>query len=76
MRVPWTARSSYQSILIEIGFGCSLIEIDFGCSLEGLTLKLRLQYFGYLIHRADSLEKVFILGKIEGRKRMAQQRMR
>ena len=67
MRVPWTARRSNQSILKEISPGCSL---------EGLMLKLKLQYFGYLMQRADSLEKTLILGKIEGRKRRGQQRMR
>ena len=65
MRVPWTARRSNQSIL----------KISPGCSLEGLMLKLKLQYFGYLIQRADSLEKTLMLGKIEGRRR-GQQRMR
>ena len=59
-RVPWTARRSNQSILKEISPGCSL---------EGLMLKLKLQYFGYLIQRADSLEKTLMLGKIEGRRR-------
>ena len=67
MRVPWTARRSNQSILEEISPGCSL---------EGLKLKLKLQYFGYLTRRADSLEKTLILGKIEGRRRKGQQRMR
>ena len=66
MRVPWTERRSNQSILKEISPGCSL---------EGLLLKLKLQYFGYLMRRADSLEKTLILGKIEGRRR-GQQRMR
>ena len=56
LRVPWTARSSNQSILKEISFECSL---------EGLILKLKLQYFGYLMQRADSLEKTLMLGKIE-----------
>ena len=60
MRVPWTARRSNQSILKEISPGCSL---------EGLMLKLKLQYFGHLMQRADSLEKTLILGKIEGRRR-------
>ena len=60
LRVPWTARRSNQSILKEISPGCSL---------EGLTLKLKLQYFGYLMQRADSLEKTQMLGKIEGRRR-------
>ena len=60
LRVPWTARRSSQSILKEISPGCSL---------EGLTLKLKLQYFGHLMRRADSLEKTLILGKIEGRRR-------
>ena len=66
MRVPWTARTSNQSILKEISPGCSL---------EGLMLKLKLQYFGHLMRRADSLEKTLILGKIEGRRR-GRQRMR
>ena len=60
LRVPWTARRSNQSILKEISPGCSL---------EGLTLKLKLQYFGHLMQRADSLEKTLMLGKIEGRRR-------
>ena len=67
MRVPWTARRSNQSILIEISPGCSL---------EGLMLKLKLQYFGYLMRRADSFEKTLMLGGIEGRRRRGQQRMR
>ena len=67
MRVPWTARRSTQSILKEISPGCSL---------EGLMLKLQVQYFNHLMRRADSLEKTLILGKIEGRKRSGQQRMR
>ena len=67
MRVPWTARRSNQSILKEI---CP------GCSLEGLMLKLKLQYFGHLMQRADSLEKTLMLGKIKGRRRRGQQRMR
>ena len=67
MRVPWTARRSNQSILKEISPGCSLLE---------LMLKLKLQNFGHLMRRADSLEKTLILGKIEGRKRRGQQRMR
>ena len=67
MRVPWTARRSNQSILKEISPGCSL---------EGLTLKLKLQYFGHLMQRANSLEKTLMLGKIEGRRRRGQQRMR
>ena len=67
MRVPWTARRSNQSILKEISPGCSLI---------GLMLKLKLQYFGHLMRRADSLEKTLMLEKIEGRKRRGQQRMR
>ena len=65
-RVPWTARRSNQSILKEISPGCSL---------EGLMLKLKLQYFGQLMQRADSLEKTLMLGKIEGRRRRGQQRM-
>ena len=67
LRVPWTARRSNQSILKEISPGCSL---------EGLTLKLKLQYFGHLMPRIDSLEKTLMLGKIEGRRRRGQQRMR
>ena len=67
MRVPWTARRATQSILKEISPGCSL---------EGLMLKLRLQYFGYLMRRADSFEKNPVLGKIEGRRRRGLQRMR
>ena len=67
LRVPWTARRSNQSILKEIG-------PDY--SLEGLLLKLKLQYFGHLVRRADSLEKTLMLGKIEGRRRRGQQRMR
>ena len=67
LRVPWTARRSNQSILKEISPGCSL---------EGLMLKLKLQYFGHLIRRADSLEKTLMLGKIEGRRRRGWQRMR
>ena len=66
MRVPWAARRSKQSILKEISPGCSL---------EGLMLKLKLQYFGHLMERADSLEKTLMLGKIEGRRRRGQQRM-
>ena len=66
-RVPWSARRSNQSILKEI---CP------GCSLEGQTLKLKLQYFGPLMQRADSLEKTLMLGKIEGRRRRGRQRMR
>ena len=60
LRVPWTARRSNQSILKEIGPGCSL---------EGLMLKLKLQYFGHLLQRVDSLENILMLGKIEGRRR-------
>ena len=67
MRVPWTARRSNQSILKEISPGCSL---------EGLMLKLKLQYFGHLMGRAESFEKTLMLGKIEGRKRRGPQRMR
>ena len=66
VRVPWTAKRSNQSILKEISPGCSL---------EGLILKLKLQYFGHLIQRADSFEKTLMLGKIEGRRRRGQQRM-
>ena len=67
MRVPWTARRSNQSILEEISPRCSLVE---------LILKLKLQYFGYLMGRADSLEKTLMLGKIEGRRRRGLQKMR
>ena len=67
MRVPWTARRSNQSILKEISPGCSL---------EGLMLKQKLQYFGHLMQRTDSFEKTLMLGKIEGRRRRGQQRMR
>ena len=67
MRVPWTARRSNQSILKEISPECSL---------EGLMLKLKLQYFGHLIRRADSLERTLILGKIEGRRRRERQMIR
>ena len=66
MRVPWTARRSNQSILKEISPECSL---------EGLTLKLKLQYFGHLMRRTDSLEKTLMLGKIEGGRRRGQQRV-
>ena len=66
LRVPWTARRSNQSILKEISPGCSL---------EGLMLKLKLQYFGHLMQRADSLEKTLMLGKIEGGRRRRRQRM-
>ena len=67
MRVPWTARRSNQSILKEISPECSL---------EGLMLKLKLQYFDHLTQRADSFEKILMLGKTEGRRRRGQQRMR
>ena len=67
MRIPWTARRSSQSILKEIS-------PDY--SLEGLMLKLKLQYFGHLVQRTDSLEKTLMLGKIEGRRRKGRQRMR
>ena len=67
LRVPWTARRSDQSILKEISPGCSL---------EGLMLKLKLQYFGHLMQRADSLEKTLMLGKIDGRRRRGRQRTR
>ena len=67
LRVPWTARRSNQSILKEISPGCSL---------EGLTLKLKLQYFSHLMWRADSYEKILLLGAIGGRKRRGRQRMR
>ena len=66
LRVPWTARRSKQPILKEISPGCSL---------EGLMLKLKLQYFGHLMQRADSLEKILMLGKIEGSRRRGQQTM-
>ena len=66
LRVPWTVRRSYQSILKEISPECSL---------EGLMLKLKLQYFGHLMRRTESLEKTFMLGKIEGGRRRAQQRV-
>ena len=67
MRVPWTARRSNQSILKEISPGCSL---------EGLMLKLKLLYSGHLMRRADSFEKTLVLGKIEGRRRRGQKRIR
>ena len=67
LRVPWTARRSNQSILKEISHGCSL---------EGMMLKLKLQYFGHLTRRVDSLEKTLMLGGIGGRRRGGQQRMR
>ena len=67
LKVPWTARSSNQSILNEISPECSL---------EGLMLKLKLQYFGHLMRRTDSFEKTLMLGKIEGRRRRGRQRMR
>ena len=67
MRVPWTARRSNQSIQKEISPGCSL---------EGMMLKLKLQYFGHLMRRVDSLEKTLMLGGIEGRRKRGQQRMR
>ena len=66
LRVPWTARTSSQFIL----------KISPGCSLEGLMLKLKLQHFGHLMRRTDSLEKTLMLGKIEGKRRRGQQRMR
>ena len=66
LRVPWTERRSNQSIL----------KISPECSLEGLMLKLKLQYFGHLMRRADSVEKTLMLGKIEGRRRRGRQRMR
>ena len=66
LRVPWTARRSNQSIL----------KISPGCSMEGLALKLKLQYFGHLMRRADSREKILMLGKIEGKRRKGRQRMR
>ena len=67
LRVPWTARRSNQSILKETSPNCSL---------EGLMLKLKLQYFGYLMRRVDSLEETLMLGKTEGRRRRGRQRMR
>ena len=67
MRVPWTARRSNQSILKEISPGCSL---------EGMMLKLKLQYFDHLMQRTDSLGKILMLGKIEGKRRRGQQRTR
>ena len=67
MRVPWTTRRSNQSLLKEISPGCSL---------AGLMLKLKLQYFGHLMQRADSLEKTLMLGRIKGRRRRGRQRMR
>ena len=67
LRVPWTARRSHQSILKEISPGCSL---------EGLMLKLKLQYFGHLMRRVDSFEKTLMLGGIRGRRRRGRQRMR
>ena len=67
LRVPWTVRRSYQSILKEISPGCSL---------EGMMVKLKLQYFGHLMRRVDSLEKTLMLGGIGGRKRRGRQRMR
>ena len=67
MRIPWTARRSNQSVLKEISPGCSL---------EGIMLKLKLQYFGHLMTRVDSLEKTLMLGGIGGRRRRGQQRMR
>ena len=67
MRVPWTSRRSNHSILKEISPGCSL---------EGLMLKLKLQYFGHLMRRADSFENTMMLGKIEGRRRRGRQKMR
>ena len=67
MRVPWTARKSNQSILKEI---------NPGCSLEGMTLKLKLQYLGHLMRKVDSLDKTLMFGGIEGRRRRGQQRMK
>ena len=67
MRVPWTARRSNQSILKDLSPGCSSVE---------LMLKLKLQYFGHMMQRADSFEKTLMLGNIEGRRRRGQQRMR
>ena len=77
MRVPWTARRSNQSILEEINPEYSLVkEISLECSLEGLMLKLKLQYFGHLMQRADSFENTLMLGTIEGRGIKGRQRMR
>ena len=86
MKVPWTARTSYQSILKEIKVNeCppflknknkKIKEISPGCSLEGLMLKLKLQYFGHLMQRADLFEKTLMLEKIEGRWRRGWQKMR
>ena len=67
MKVPWTARRANQSILKQISLGCSL---------EGLMLKLKLQYFGHLLRRTDSLEKALMLGKVEGMRRRGRQRIR
>ena len=67
MKVPWTARRANQSILKQISLGCSL---------EGLMLKLKLQYFGHLMRRTDSLEKALMLGKVEGMRRRGRQRIR
>ena len=67
MRIPWTAKTSNQSILKEISLGCSL---------EGLMLKLKLKYFGHLMRRTDSFEKTLMLGKIEGGRRRGRQRMK
>ena len=67
MRVPWTARRANQSILKQISLGCSL---------EGLMLKLKLQYFGHLMRKTDSLEKALMLGKVEGMRRRGRQRIR
>ena len=67
LRIPWAARRSNQSVLKQISLGCSL---------EGLTLKLKLQYFGHLMQRTDSFEKTLMLGKIECRRRRGQRRMR
>ena len=68
LRVPWTARRSNQSIILK--------EVSPGCSLVGLMLKLKLQYFGHLMRRADSFEKALMLGRIEGKRRRGRQRMR
>ena len=77
LRVPWTARRSNQSILKDWMFiGRVFIVHCPGCSLEGLLMKLKLQYFGHLMQRADSFEKTLMLGKIEGRRRRRRQRMR
>ena len=76
LRVPWTARRSNQSILKEISPGCSGLSCPVQSRVEGLMLKLKLQYFGHVMRRVDSLEKTLMLGGIGGRRRRGQQRMR